>query len=146
MNKLILEILPDIQETAKKISRVADQQNELTQYVILECYRYEEVVKRLHNEKRLKTWIYTAIKREHVRMKKNIPTDQIKDAPDEPYEDLLAEFSPFLSSIEREWLKRYIQEGSYKNLERRTKIQRKYISQRIKTITEKCKKLKSTLF
>lgn len=148
MNELIIRILPDIERITKGVTKNRDQQNELRQYCVIECYNYENVVKRLYTEKRLNAWIRTVVNREYFRMKNNVPTDEINESreiEDVIYSDLLEELKTMLTDIERVWLKHYLKEGSYAELHRRTGIREKYISQRIKSIIEKCKQLKSTL-
>lgn len=146
MNKLILEILPDIQDTAKKISRNTDQQNDLTQFIVLECYKYEDIVKRLYQEKRLKTWLYTATRREYLKMRKGEPTNALKDIPDETYVDLLEEFKPYLTQADKAWIRVYIEcGGKFAEIQRVKKIHQETASERIKYLIEKCKKLKSIL-
>lgn len=147
MNNLILEILPDIQETAKKISRIADQQNELTQFAVMQCYRYEELVTRLHSEGNLKRWLYRIIKNEYVVLCKNSPVSVRFEAENEDYLEPLQDFIPYLSDVERAWIRLYIEaEGNYREMERLKDIHHTTCSSRMKLIIEKCRILKSTLF
>lgn len=148
MNDLIETILPDIERITKGVTNNRDQQNELRQYCVIECYNYETVVKRLYTEKRLNAWIRTVVSREYYRMKNNVPTDEInesKEIEDVIHSDLLEELKAMLTDTERVWLKHWIKAGSHAELHRRTGIREKYISQRIKSIIKKCKQLKSTL-
>lgn len=82
MNKLILEILPKIEVTTRKVTRITDQQNELRQFTIIKCYEYEDVVKRLHKENKLDGWLWAVVKNEYLRIckeaKNRVALDGVK--------------------------------------------------------------------
>lgn len=148
MNNLILKILPDIESTVKKITRNADQQNEIVQYTVLRCYDYEETVKRLHAEGKLGGWIYTVASKKLLLIKQDSVLTSKYPMPndDTPEWFDIEKFKPLLTETEWTWLKAYMIDGGYSNISNRTGIQRKYVSQRIKNIIEKCKRLKHTLY
>lgn len=147
MNKLILEILPEIEATAKKIGRNVDQQNEIRQYTILRCYDYPDTVKRLHAEGKLGGWIYVTAYNCMLVMAGNQVREHKKDIADSNYEDLLEDFKPYLTEADKAWIRVYIEcGGKYIEIERVKNIHHETASDRIKLIIEKCKKLKSTLY
>lgn len=147
MNKLILEILPLIEKITKEVSRKTDQQNELRQICILKCYDYEELVKRLHKEKKLSGWLYCVVRSAYFDLIEDqaIDSTHLKEVSDVEYSDELAEIMSLLNQSERIWLLAYIKDGNYSNIHKRTGIQAAYVSERIKCVIEKCKLLKSTL-
>jgi len=146
LNKLILEILPLIEATAKRVTPITDQQNELRQYTVIECYKYEDTVKRIHSEGKIAGWLYQVIKREYVRQKKGNTIDVIREIEDVIYEDKLEELKPLLTHVERLWLRSYIEfDGKFSEFKKK-KIHRVTASLRIKQIIEKCKQLKHTLY
>lgn len=145
MNTLIVKILPDIERAAKLVTRNRDQQNELRQYCVMECYKYEDKVKELYTSKLLRAWIHTVIKREFVRMKRNDVQENEIESEDIMYCDRIEEIKELLTHTERAWINAYIKDGSYKKIHERTGINEAYVSVRIKCIIEKCKRLKDTL-
>lgn len=148
MNKLILEILPKIEVTARKVTRITDQQNELRQFTIVKCYEYEDVVKRLHKENKLDGWLYRVVRNEFLLMLKNEPTENKTDAPDEEcFEFDLEKFKPYLTYAEQMWIKAYKEcGGKYAEIERQKNITKKVCRLRILAIIEKCKQLKRILY
>jgi len=148
LNKLILEILPKIEVTARKVTRITDQQNELRQFTIIKCYEYEDVVKRLHKENKLDGWLYRVVRNEFLLMLKNEPTENKTDAPDEEYFEFdLEKFKPYLTYAEQMWIKAYKEcGGKYAEIERQKNITKKVCRLRILAIIEKCKRLKRILY
>lgn len=147
MNNLILEILPDIEKIAKKVGRLPDDQNDLVQYTVLECYKYAEIVQRLHREKRLNAWIYSTVKREYMKMVKRPVLEMTTEIADVVYSDNLEELKQYLPEIDRLWIRAYIEcDGKYIEIQRRKGIHQETASERMKSIIEKCKKLKSILY
>lgn len=136
--------MPSIELLAKKASRDNDTQNELIQATILKCYEYELKVKQMHAEKRLNGWLWVVIKNHNIELGKGQPMSLFKDVADVVYTDRLGELEPFLSDVEWKWLQAYIKcDGRYSNIQSKLKISRRHASERIKSIIEKCKKLKS---
>jgi len=147
LNNLILEILPHIQSVAKGVTKNTDQQNELVQYTVIECYKYEPKIRLYHENKCIVGWIYFVQKREYVRMKKANIIGETKDIEDTEYSDKLEELKPFLSETERLWIRAYIEcDGNYSTIEEKKGITRQMASERIKSIIEKCKTLKHILY
>lgn len=143
MNNLILEILPIIETVAKRTTHSTDTQNELIQVTVLKCYDNESTVIRLHEENNLTAWLTTVIWNHYLRLLKTEPIDgKPNDTTDEDYVDMLGIVTHKLSSTERTWLNAYLKDGSYKAISRRANINRRYVSERMKSIIEKCKKLK----
>lgn len=143
MNNLILEILPTIETVAKRTTHNTDKQNELIQIIVLKCYDNEDTVTRLYEENKLTQWITTVIWNDYLRLLKNEPVDvNTKETADEDYIDMLEIVKHKLNDTERVWLKAYLKEGTYKGIAKRTGIHRNYIAERMKSIVEKCKKLK----
>jgi len=143
LNNLILLILPTIETVAKRTTHNTDKQNELIQIIVLKCYDNEDTVTRLHEENKLTQWITTVIWNDYLRLLKNEPVEgNTKETADEDYFDMLEIVKHKLSSTERTWLNAYIKDGSYQAISRRAKINRRYVSERMKAIVEKCKKLK----
>jgi len=143
---LILEILPMIEAQAKHLAKNTDLQNELRQYTILECYKYESKIRILHESGGLRSWIYTVMKHEKVRQERSEPSDtEVKDVY-EPYIDELEELKKYLTPTERLWLRAYVEcNGNYSEIQRRKGIDREWARDRIKYIIEKCKTLKHIL-
>ena len=146
MNNLILKILPDIERFARRMSRHSDTQNELIQSTVLKCYEYESKVKQMHAEGKLNGWLFTVIRNENLKLVTTNAVEAPKELTDIPYSDRIEELKPFLTDIEKKWLKVYVEcDGSYTKIEQRTTISRSHASKRIKSIIEKCKQLKFIL-
>jgi len=146
LNNLILKILPDIENFARRASRHPDTQNELIQSTVLKCYEYEFKVKQMHAEGKLNGWLFTVIRNENLKLVTSNPVDALRELADVGYTDRIEELKPFLTDIEKKWLKVYVEcDGSYTKIEQRTTISRSHASKRIKSIIEKCKKLKFIL-
>jgi len=143
---LILEILPMIEAQAKHLAKNTDLQNELRQYTILECYKYESKIRTLHESGGLRSWIYTVMKHEKVRQERSEPSDSEVQDIYEPYFDYLVEIRKHLTPTENAWIRAYIEcNGSYIEIQRRKGIDREMAADRIKYIIEKCKTLKHIL-
>jgi hypothetical protein len=129
------------------LTRNTDQQNELTQFIVLKCYDYESTVKRLDIEKKLEAWIYTVGRNEYLVMKKRTIFDIPKDIADVVYSDKLEELKPFLTDMDRLWIRAYVEcNGKYSEIQKKKKIHQETASERIKSIIEKCKTLKHILY
>ncbi len=146
MNNLIIEILPLIELTARKLTGRKDDQNELVQSVVLKCYEYSETVKRLHSEGKVGRWVYVVMRNDLLKMKMQEPIEIYSEIEDIVYSDKLEELKPLLTEIERMWIRAYIEcDGSYTQIEIKKNISRQHASERIKSIIEKCKQLKRIL-
>lgn len=142
MNKLILEILPLIQKSAKKLTANTDTQNELTQYTVVELYKYET---KLTSDPHVKigALIHTIMRNEYVRLKNRHIIDEKQDQEYIEHVELLEEFKKHLTYHDNLWIRAYCEcEGSYSEIERIKGVTRKMASARIKLIIEKCKQLK----
>jgi DNA-directed RNA polymerase specialized sigma24 family protein len=149
LNKLILEILPQIEIATKKVTRDIDQQNELRQFTILKCYEYQELVKRLFVENNIKKWIYIVVKNEYIRMTKHQPREAFRcEVVDDEYLEFdLDRFKPHLTFAEQMWIRAYKEcGGKYSEIEKRKGITEKVVRLRILAIIEKCKRLKHILY
>jgi len=150
VNKLILEILPDIETVVNHTSKDKDERHEIQQTLILKLYTKKELVKTLHKQGILKNWLYKVcwnIKIDLHRQRKTCTL--LIDPPIEKRQPLdidnvktLEEMMSELNHVERIWINIYLDCNlNIRELNRRTKISRKVATERINTILKKWKHL-----
>lgn len=71
MNELLLEILPDIDNIIRGVTKVPDDQNEIKQELILKIYDNEKKVRQLKNQGKLNGWLFIVARNLFTDFKRN---------------------------------------------------------------------------
>ena len=153
MNKLIIDILPHIEQVANHTTKDYDQRHEIHQALVLKCYENKQKVKALHEKGKLINWFYLVarnIDRDLLRKKAiragysleyDIPAPKEYKTPLDNVKTLQGMLIE-LSETERIWITLYLDcDLNISELHRRTNISRRHATERINQILNKWKHL-----
>lgn len=150
MNKLILEILPYIEQVANHTSQDRDRRHEIHQLLILKCYKKKDKVTQLHKDRELLNWLYVVarnINRNLYNQDVYVPLEidlRQEEATPSPIDNVktLDKMLEQLDDVERLWMNTYIECNLNKlEMHRRTGIGRPKIDERLKAIFKRWKQL-----
>lgn len=155
MNKIIIEILPDIDHLLNGVTKDVDQQNEIRQELILKVYDNEQKVRKMiENNESLKGWLFIVARSIYIKGKKGPKTTELDPNMIEEIESHYVpniktpkEMLQQLTETERLWIKTWVEcNFNCSELERVTRIpgiqkgiDRRSAKTRIDTILEKWK-------